>query len=104
MQGRRVDSLRACIQPGDYFLCDSVSPDGSSRGYQELWFRLPEGGGVRHIHDGPDGWRFLEESDGAITVTPSIFAHHVKRNPETGKTWTEPGWHGYLTKGVWTSV
>lgn len=97
-QGRRVESLEELTEAGDYMLCDSENPDGTKRGFRELWFRLPEHPkpGVRHIHDGPDGWTFTENADGTVTVSPSIFAHIVQRDGST-----KPGWHGFLEQGVW---
>jgi hypothetical protein len=99
--GRRVESLDQCTEPGDYLLRDSVDPDGTPRGYRELWFVLPDGSdgrSKRHITDDKDRWTFTD-ADGAVTASPSIWAHVAGLD---GKL--VPGWHGYLEAGVWREV
>ena len=84
MQGRRLpdgylsDHFGA-FEPGDYML---------AAGGKALWVALPTGVFGRL----DERWTFTEEWDGSLTVSPSIHD-------------TSPGgYHGYLTRGVWTSV
>lgn len=88
-------------QAGDYMLVDY---DGSPN----LWLLDPDGRlGRLETH------RIIENEDGTITATPSIndlrmyttddlraagIASIVPHGPAG-----TPGWHGYLTAGVWRS-
>lgn len=97
MTGRRVKSIDAIEQPGDY--CVIFAEDG---GIKALWFVLPngesmwnriagEGYGEEHTHGGAEPeWKIRVEEAGSVTVEPSI--HY-------------PGvWHGHLTAGEWTGA
>lgn len=94
MQGHRVDDAHAVWdgEPGGYFLTEDRSI---------LWVKVPSGESVRlPVREGPDPgqneppvWGFTEESDGTITVTPSINVHSAP---------SVKGWHGFLRAGVWS--
>ncbi len=81
MQGRRLPDgplAGARFAPGDYMRV-SEGPDAG------VWYARPPRGhvGCLREHD------VIEHEDGTITVSPSILL--------VG----EPGWHGYLQRGVW---
>lgn len=82
-QGRRVppDTKPWDLEPGDYTVVDGVP-----------WARLPDGFGPCRLK----GWAVTENDDGTITLAPSILA----RVPPDG----EPGWHGFLERGVFREV
>lgn len=80
MNGRRLpdNSDPRDAQPGDYFFVDWT-------GTRQLWFRDPIGNPGRVTKH-----EVSEHDDGTITVTPSIL------DDDPG------GYHGHLTRGVWT--
>lgn len=69
------------LEPGEY----GKSPDG--------WFCCPPADG--YGTGGINKHTIVEHEDGTITVTPSILFYDRDGNP---------GWHGYLTRGVWEEV
>jgi hypothetical protein len=101
VKGRRVEGgFGGLDQPGDY---SPLFDDGKLSG---VVFILPNGiwGRCSNIGFGQerDGqsepeWTVTQESDGSITVSPSIETRTdpVTRTPETY-------WHGHLTRGEWT--
>lgn len=81
MVGRRIyadaDGNLPAMQSGDY----GKAKDGA-------WWIFPPGfrlGTIRHH-------QVEEHEDGTITVSPSILYAPFQN---------EPGWHGYLERGVW---
>lgn len=79
IQGRRLpDGFHSHeeSQAGDYWR----APDGA-------WEIRDPNGSVGRL----GGHTVVEHDDETITVTPSIL------DPDPG------GWHGYLTRGVWTA-
>lgn len=89
LQGRRVDGgWEGLEQPGDY---SPLKVEDGNVGV--LLFVLPEGtwgriAGQGHGQNGEPEWTITEESDGTVTVSPSIdYPDH---------------WHGFLKQGVWT--
>lgn len=104
MQGRRVRSTEDLEKKGDY--CVSYSDDGRIASVwmvlpfkdldlpvQACWGRIL---GQGSIDEGPK-WEITEDSDGKVTVRPSIL---------TKFTYADIGreWHGYLTSGEMVSV
>lgn len=69
------------LEPGEY----GKSPDG--------WFCRPPG--EQHGVGGINKHTITEHDDGTITVSPSILFYDNDGNP---------GWHGYLTRGMWEEV
>lgn len=103
--GRRVKAIEDVKEPGDYALVPSYGPEGLRPGHMELWFVLPESRDPalttrgRRFIPSDAGWTFSDNSDGTVTVTPSIWAHIGQRDGTT-----RPGWHGFLERGVWREV
>lgn len=97
MIGRRVDSVEAIEQPGDYW----YDPDGlMTAGKPAVFFRLPieptEPGdrSLHHVVSPPHVFR--ECSDGSIEVRESIGAYGFNGRSEGHR------WHGYLDEGhIW---
>jgi hypothetical protein len=98
--GRRVDSIEAITQGGDYWL----NPAGGE-GARSLWFLLP-GDELTTETALPDDttyqrpnmvriaepiWTFRECPDGSVEVRASILVH--------GQDGTSERWHGYLDEG-----
>jgi hypothetical protein len=87
--GVRRDCARHESQPGEY---GKTRLDG-----REVWWCHPPGttekaryrAGMLTNHD------VVEHDDGTITVSPSILIHAGS---------DDPGWHGYLERGVWREV
>jgi hypothetical protein len=98
VNGRRRASIEELEQPGDY-----TPLFAEDRTISSLWFFLPIDDGVsqfripgighgRRREDGsrePE-WEISIESDGSVTVDPSI-------NSEGAVSW-----HGWLRRGVWS--
>jgi hypothetical protein len=102
MTGRRIpvpengDIFAALEQPGDYCgPAEGTTIHNNDRvKVQRVSFMLPGlPGPVFHCAEPPH--QFKEEEDGTLTITPSILATHRQHGHE---------WHGYLTKGTWTTV
>ncbi len=100
MQGRRIiniinDLYLDITNPGDYYGPD----DGHyTAGRPAVWFLLPiandlnfpsQARSLHHVESPPH--RFIEESDGSLTIRESIGAG------KNGNYY----WHGYLTEGRW---
>ncbi len=94
---RKVDNFDSCSRPGDFFLTAS---DPEKGGCRRLSFLCPCGCGdlcgVRIRDDGQQstavwGW---DQNEQQPTLTPSI---------RIGGAGGAEHWHGYLTKGVFTS-
>jgi hypothetical protein len=69
------------LQPGDY----AKFPNST------LWAIVPPDGVYCHID--ATKHRITEHEDGTITVSPSILRYPSRTN--------DPGWHGFLERGVW---
>lgn len=81
---RREDGAKPWeLEPGDYCM---RGRDGEGAG-GFLWVMLPNGSGPSRL----EGWDVTEHEDGTITAAPSILDNGT-------------GWHGYLTRGEWTTV
>jgi hypothetical protein len=86
--GRRVTSIAALSEPGDYV--PTFTEDGAIKA---LWFILPEGTYGRIAAEGHEkgdepGWKITLDENGVVTVDPSInYPDH---------------WHGFLRQGVWS--
>lgn len=94
VEGRKVESVEAVEQPGDYFVKRVAA------GIEALWFAMP--GFAQPVWNripGPaasDGtrWEITEDAEGRVTVSPSILSW-----------WTEAGakrrFHAFLKEGIW---
>lgn len=89
-------------QPGDYV--GPVTIRSRKGDYRVVWFLKPHardpgtparGRSIQHVRVPPH--KLIEEDDGSLTIEPSI-------GGTAGKDRTSDGWHGYLTRGVWTQV
>jgi uncharacterized protein DUF6527 len=81
---RREDGTQPWeLEPGDY----CVRVDAES-GVRIAWVVTPNGNGPARL----EGWDLTEHDDGTITVSPSILAH---------PSGNQPGWHGFLERGIW---
>lgn len=90
MNGRRIlpnekGYLKDLNQPGDFGRATANVPQGCER---VLWWQVkaPDGSGCSL---NPAIHAVTEHEDGTITVSPSIVTS---------------SWHGWLVRGVWTSV
>lgn len=72
------------VQPGDYW-----RPEYGGRQPSEWWFRDPLGAMGRITKHSVE-----EHEDGTITVRPSILCDRPGQS----------SYHGWLTRGVWTSA
>jgi hypothetical protein len=81
--------------------------DGDPGGYclsedrRILWMKVPSGESIRLPvdeaappggRDDPLAWQLIEETDGTLTVDPSIDVHDAP---------SVKGWHGHLRNGLW---
>lgn len=111
MKGRRIPIIEGMYYPhdgessllteaGDYY--GPVSQPDAYGGRPSVWFLLP----IAKDADTPESGRsprlvcspphvFTEEPDGSLTIRESILAKGWQGEPDV--------WHGYLTKGEWTS-
>jgi hypothetical protein len=105
LKGRRVQSMDAIEQPGDYF-----GPHVGQTGDLPAVFFLkpnarddgvsPRARSVQHVCSPPHTFR--ECPDGSLEIRPSIssFVRDVPHTPEFSD-----GWHGYLDAGhIWRKV
>lgn len=100
MIGKRFDNLNELADAIDSVVMSAAEgwyctePDDD--GILNLFFVPPSGnhGLVCVPLEGDHGWQYTDKEDG-LTVTPSIFI-----NPQG----MPPGWHGFLTNGVWRTV
>jgi hypothetical protein len=67
------------LEPGDYCLYKG-----------EPWVVAPNGAGPVRC----GAWDPVWHEDGTLTLTPSLNIHESNVNP---------GWHGFLERGVWTA-
>ena len=83
LQGKKLADDEWPVNPGEYSKVNgkwyAVSPDGSGP-IGLTGFRKP--------------WNVTENTDGTITVNPSIRVLGAPGQPDL--------WHGYLIKGIWT--
>jgi len=80
-----VNDVIGQLEPGDY--CGPIS--GYSGDKPAVFFRLPDGSGIRHVVSPPHV--FTEQPDGSLQIRESILA--------------ENGWHGYLDAGhIWRQL
>lgn len=97
VEGRRVQSLDSLETPGDYFL--KYAPGG---GVESLLFVMPGFERPRWnringpLADREPRWDITEDTDGKVTVNPSI-----KSEWTVGEEKAQRRWHGYLKAGVW---
>lgn len=86
MQGRRTEFFEGwpagVALPGDY----CKVPDGQHPGETGVWYAMAPNGHAGALV--PSIHQVVEHEDATITVTPSIVM--------------PAGWHGHLTRGVWT--
>lgn len=98
MQARRVDNWQDMIQGGDYSVRKRgdeithlwfIAPPGG----EDNWARIPNIGHGTVRSDGSRGpeWK-ITESDGKITVEPSIWQNKPV------------GWHGFLRNDEWSDA
>lgn len=81
-------------------VADETAPweleDGEYCLYKDApWVRLPNGIGPCNLKE----WSPVWHEDGTLTLSPSILDRGG--DPSNG---IEPGWHGYLERGVWREV
>jgi hypothetical protein len=62
---------------------------------REWWFKTPNGIHIQIFTDDARYHKLAVEPDGTVSLTPSLLCR-------PGSCGIESGWHGYLTKGVWT--
>lgn len=97
MKGRRIangSSIDAVTDPGDYLLLPNR---------EAVWCMLPNGV-VNRIPCAEDGtaqrngpvWALTEHEDETLSLSPSINLH-----PTPG---VHDGWHGFLTRGDWSTA
>lgn len=105
LKGRRFDTLddfyeayeATPIRETCGWYCTQASEED---GIVDLYFIPPVdnhgryGGPCSIPLGGPKGWQSSEGANG-LTVTPSIFLNPSAPNP---------GWHGFLTDGEWSTV
>lgn len=111
MTGRRVASMGAIQDPGDYW----YNPDADTeKGARSLWFMLPTAMSRNHweeprsLHNGlhrisAPPWSITENADATLTASPSIAIEgHDPAVDAPGEV--HQFWHGYLERGVWREV
>lgn len=92
LKGRRVKSVDALDQPGDYV--PLFADDG---GIRVVWCVLPHGQWCRIPAEGygvggEAEWKVTIEEDGSVTVDPSINMHPPY------------AWHGWIKHGEFTEA
>lgn len=105
--GRRIEGGALAVmngEPGDY--CPVYVEGDEESGIFALWFKLPGTGSMGRLpaaahpaHKPGDepAWQITEDSEGRVTVEPSIRQMAMPQaNPPI------PEWHGFLRAGVWS--